>query len=133
MRYPKEMMVAGQRIPVTYFDDYIYREYKCVECGLVADYSEEHPTCCKACKSTKLAYTGQVVTGAYDGGASLMKITMMDDRDDIVGVNLTHETIEAVNSICDLHLTHTQISVLGATLYQAFASGEVDFAAAIAA
>ena len=54
----------------------------------------------------------------------------MSDEPHLVGTletNFIHEVIEAVNSLGDLKLNHTQITSLAGDLYQAFTSGGINF------
>lgn len=48
----------------------------------------------------------------------------------VVEENFIHEIVEAIDSTADLQLDHTQISILGALMYQALSSGKVNFAQA---
>lgn len=132
MKYPTKMSIAGLDIPVKVQSNPVYTVYECPSCkdpdtgnALTLYLAYDAPVKCPCCKSEALQPTGQHVFGRYSIVDNDIIVTATSDQ--VGGLNLVHETIEGINDICDLQMDHTQISTLGAMLYRAFASGNVDF------
>lgn len=101
--YPKQVSVFGHIVDVKVFSDPL---------EVVQDSTSER--------------TGYVL-GMYDPNTTTISVTDVPDKPAVSGSNFIHELIEAIDCHGDLNLTHTQISTLSSALYQALASGEVNF------
>jgi hypothetical protein len=98
MKYPEQMQIGGNTIPVQVLDNPI---------------RQVSPT--------------SYVIGEYHPLTREIKIYHTDDNIRMSGENFVHETIEAVNGLYDLSLPHQTITTLATALYQAYSSGNVDF------
>ena len=133
MRYPKEMTILGQKVPVKVQDKPLYQFYVCPHCNkngysyqfhLGVNDAKKCPACgCEDVQPVQNKY----VLGQFDVPESTVKLFFNEQVRDMCEVNVVHETIEAIDSICDLKLPHQTITTLAAALYQAFKSGGVDF------
>ncbi len=132
MRYPTNMNIAGIDVPVHVQASPVYTLYKCPVCkdadtkeALVVYLREHEDIACPCCDTTQLQNTQLFIWGKYD--ILNCDIAISAPNEQVGGMNLVHETIEGINSLCDLGIDHTAISTLGTMLYKAFASGCVDF------
>jgi hypothetical protein len=126
MRYPTEMRINEVVVPVTYVTEPVRVWYTCTQCNSQHGFKPGEEHVCPVCKSTWMKYDELYANGVYNYRD--VAITLTDNgKEAMVGFNLVHETIEAINALCDLCLDHTQISTLGMNLYGAFSSGRVDF------
>lgn len=99
MRYPEQMQIGGNNIPVEVLAEPIRQ---------VGPHS--------------------YVIGEYHPLTRAMKIYHTDSNVKMCGENFVHETIEAINGLYDLNLPHQTITTLATALYQAYSSGNVSFA-----
>lgn len=135
MKFPTKMQVAGQVVHVQTQPEPVFQFYACPTCvdGTEA-YSfpvpNGHKPKCPACACEVVQPMDAYVMGCYSVLDDLITLRVTDTNTEAAGTNFVHETVEAVNSICDLQLDHTQITTLSTVLYQAFSSGGVSFAEA---
>lgn len=135
MIYPASMNIAGQTIDVKILDNPLYQMHICPNCKnpyTSEPYRFPVPTGeSKACPACGCEHTQPVdntyVFGQYVVKDNVLKTWHSDKIPDVCGTCFVHETIEAIDSIGDLKLNHTQITSLASMLYQAFTSGGVDF------
>ena len=137
MRYPKSMKILGQEVGVNIIPTPLYQKHKCPNCivhGAMLEFPVPTGSESKACPACGCENTIPVENSYVLGQFSVKKnqITNWHDADyaDVCETSFVHETIEAINSICDLKLPHQTITTLAAALKQAFTTGEVDFAEA---
>lgn len=135
MKFPTKMQVAGQVVYVQTQPDPIYQFYKCPVC-VDGEEAYSFPVLggkhakCPACGCETVQPMEAYVMGCYSVLDDLITLRVTETNTEAAGTNFVHETVEAVNSICDLQLDHTQITTLSTVLYQAFSSGGVNFAEA---
>lgn len=98
MRYPEQMQIGGNTIPVEVVSEPI---------------RQVGPQ----------AY----VIGEYHPLSRKIKIYHTEKNIKMCGENFVHETIEAVNGLYDLNLPHQTITTLATALYQAYSTGNVSF------
>jgi len=98
MKYPSQMQIGGNTVPVTVLDAPI----------------------------RQVSQTSYVI-GEYHPLTREMKIYHTDNNIQMCGENFVHETIEAINGLYDLNLAHQTITTLATALYQAYSSGNVSF------
>lgn len=132
MRYPKSMQIIGQTVNVEILDKPLYQFHTCPNCE-----SYRFPVSLnakdKACPACGCAETRPVdntyVLGQFVVRDNTIKNWHSDNPNlkQVCETSFVHETIEAIDSICDLKLRHTQITTLAAALYQAFSTGAVTF------
>lgn len=67
------------------------------------------------------------VIGEYHPLTRGIKIYHTDSNKKMCGENFVHETIEAVNALYDLNLSHQTITTIATALYQAYSTGNVSF------
>jgi hypothetical protein len=135
MNYPSQMTIVGQTVPVSIIDTPLYTFATCPTCKdpstnepytFIVDYGAEAvcPACgCTHCQPRENSY----VFGQFDVLQNKITNWHSDAYSDVCGTSFVHETIEAINSINDIKLNHTQITTLAANIYQAFSSGGVAF------
>ena len=137
-QYPSKMNVVGQTIPVKIIEHPLYTWSTCPHCkdaatgepySFIVPFGEA-----KACPACGCAETqpreNSYVFGQFDVRDNTITNWHQDEYSDVCGTSFVHETIEAINSVNDLKLNHTQITALAANIYQAFSSGGVQFAEA---
>ena len=134
MKYPKSMTILGQEVAVNIIDQPLYQRHICPKCVFKGEnFSFPVPTgTSKACPACGCEETIPV-ENSYVLGQFAVKDNAItnwhDDRfKDVCETSFVHETIEAINSICDLRLPHQTITTLAAAIKQAFTTGGVDFA-----
>ena len=98
MRYPEQMQIGGNTIPVVVTDQPLRKV-------------DEH----------------SYIIGQYHPLTREITIYHSDDMKKMCGENFVHETIEAVNGLYDLNLQHQTITTLATALYQAYSTGNVSF------
>lgn len=126
MKRPTQMKISEVVVPVKYINEPVMRFYNCAQCGTEVPLPPGQERVCSTCGSKWLTYSNAYANGMYD--VEDVAITLnANTSEQILGFNFVHETIEAINALCDLGMDHTQISTLGMNLYGAFASGKVDF------
>lgn len=82
-------------------------------------------------KETITTKDGRVVLGLFRPVTNVMIVGHPDSIGETKsGEAFVHEHIEAADAIYELKLPHQTIQTLSAALYQAFSSGEVNFAKA---
>ena len=135
MRYPSNMNIGGQNIKVELLDQPLYQFHVCPHCrDLFTGQPFRFPVptgetkTCPACGATDTQpQDNTYVFGQFLVKDNTLKTWHNDDISDVCGTCFVHETIEAIDSIGDLKLNHTQITTLASLLYQAFSSGAVSF------
>lgn len=137
MKIPNTIAVKGHLIKVETQDTPLYQFYVCPNCvnprtneplQFRADYNGSKV--CPACgrEDTQPVWNTYVL-GHYIPYENKIRC-FVSDEPHLVGTletNFIHEVIEAVNSLGDLKLNHTQITSLAGDLYQAFKSGGINF------
>jgi hypothetical protein len=141
MNYPKQMIIGGQTIGVEILDTPLYQFYECPKCTMWKNkdeserayrfhvpYGTKQP--CPACGCERV----QPVDNTYVLGQYLVRENRIKNwhstdasLQQVCETSFVHETIEAIDSIMDLKLNHTQITTLASSLYQAFNTGGVNF------
>lgn len=135
MRYPTSMNIIGQTVGVELKDNPLYQMHVCPHCR--NPYTSEpfkfpvafgESKTCPACGATDTQpLDNTYVLGQFVVKENVIKTWHDDSIADVCGTCFVHETIEAIDSIGDLKLNHTQITTLASALYQAFTSGKVSF------
>ena len=98
MKYPEKMQIGGNIIPVEVLAEPVRQ---------VGPHS--------------------YVIGEYHPLTRAMKIYHTNNNIRMCGENFVHETIEAINALYDLNLSHQTITTLATALYQAYSTGNVNF------
>lgn len=129
MKYPKKMNILGQEVSVELVDTPLYQMHSCPNCAgyrFPVGHGKERK--CPSCGSEDTRpIDNTYVLGQYSGTKSEIKNWHSDQHKQVCETSFVHETIEAINSICDLKLPHQTITTLSAALYQAFSTGDVAF------
>lgn len=131
MRYPESMQIIGQEVKVDLLPKPLYQFHICPKCEgyrfpVPTGTSKACPAC--GCEETR-PVDNTYVLGQYVVPENKIKNWHSNDPNlrKMCETSFVHETIEAIDSICDLKLKHPQITTLAAALYQAFSTGKVDF------
>ena len=142
MKYPNKMVINGHTIEVEATENPLYQFYTCPTCHMprnpdkpyrfVLDFDvKDEDKWCPACKRKDIQpQPNSYAIGEYRTNESKIRHYVNDSTEKtrtLCASNFVHETLEAIDAICDLKLNHTQISTLAASLYSAFSSGDVDF------
>ena len=141
MKYPKSMTILGQEVAVNIIDQPLYQRHICPKCVFKGEnFSFPVPTgTSKACPACGCEETIPVENSYVLGQFAVKEnaITNWHNEEylksfphvrEVCETSFVHETVEAINSIGDLHLPHQTITTLASMLYQAFSTGGVDFA-----
>ena len=135
MKYPKSMKILGQEVGVSIVDKPIYQKHTCPVCmfnGAHLEFPVPFGSEDKACPACGCENTIPVKNSYVLGKFSVREnaITNWHDESykDVCETSFVHETIEAINSICDLKMPHQTITTLAAAIKQAFTTGGVNFA-----
>ena len=136
MKYPTSMKILGQEIGVDIIPTPLYQMHRCPKCimpnGSMYSFPVTTGSDSKACPACGFEDTIPVENSYVLGQFSVKKnqITNWHDDEfaDVCETSFVHETIEAINSICDLKLPHQTITTMAAALKQAFSTGGVNFA-----
>lgn len=132
MNIPKKMNILGQTVNVNIVDKPLYQMHTCPKCNCgefpIGDTTAHVCPCCG--NESIMPVDNSYVLGQYNTRTGEITQWMNDNYKDVCETSLIHESIEAINSICDLKLPHQTITTLAAALYQAYSSGEVNFAQA---
>lgn len=70
------------------------------------------------------------VLGRYDPAMQQITLFHNEEKPCIAEANYIHEVIEAIDTLGDLKLNHTQISALASSLHQVLKTQEFDYAEA---
>lgn len=135
MQYPESMNIGGQNIKVQLLDNPLYQFHVCPTCKnpfngepfqfpVPTGESKACPAC--GCEHTQ-PMDNTYVFGQFVVKENTLKAWHNDAIADVCGTCFVHETMEAIDSIFDLKLNHTQITTIASALYQAFTSGGVSF------
>ena len=132
MRYPESMQILGQTVCVELLPKPLYQMHSCPKCDgykfpvPMGGKEKTCPAC--GCEETR-PVNNTYILGQYVVPENRIKNWHSNDPAlrQMCETSFVHETIEAIDSICDLKLKHPQITTLAAALYQAFSTGNVSF------
>lgn len=125
MKYPAQIQITGQTIPVHVQDTPVAVVYHCEACKHRSPVYTGADRVCRKCGSTDMTPTEGVIIGQYSCTNSYIRVYHNDEAPTMCGINFFHEVLEAINSINDLKLPHQTITTLAACWYQAMSSGNL--------
>lgn len=138
MIYPKKMTISGQDVHVEIIEHPLYRVFVCPHCidaskgepySFHVPYGVEGKNCPACGRADTQPKDYSYIFGQYSPLRNEIKNWHNDhpNMKQVCETSFVHETIEAINSICDLQLPHQTIATLASQLYQAYSTGKVDF------
>lgn len=125
MKYPAQIQITGQTIPVYVQDTPVAEVYRCDACGYNSPVYAGTAAVCRKCGHASLTPTEGIILGQYSCTNSYIRVYHSDETPTLCGINFFHEVLEAINSVNDLKLPHQTITTLAACWYQAMSSGNL--------